>query len=140
MDWNEMLQWLANRGSIAAIIGTLAAFSLCFFLPVAALGLLFFKGWKNLKKKELDSQSWLSATGKIIKSRVEVLGGEYTSVSPKIIYEYRVGANEYTGNQIQVFGIDGNESAYDLVDRYPEGLEVTVYYNPDDPAESTLER
>lgn len=140
MDWNELLLWLFGGGTVLSIIAALLISSLCTLLPIAAVGFLLYKGWKNRKQKELDSQTWISTTGEIIKSRVEVSGGEYTSVSPKIVYKYRVGENEYTCDEISFSVLGRNESAYETVDRYPEGMSVTVYYNPDNPNEATLER
>ncbi len=90
------------------------------------------------------SQGWVSTRGRVIKSRVEVSGGEMTSVSPRVIYEYMVGAIEYQGDQIRAgekfWAARTSRDAYDTIDRYPEGMAVTVYYNPANPTESALER
>ncbi len=92
-----------------------------------------------------SSQSWPSTTGTIVKSRVEVRGGSTTtSVDAKIVYEYEVGGRQYQGEQIRVDDrhrvIQVGGQAYEMIDRYPMGASVTVYYNPDDPAEAGLER
>ncbi len=92
-----------------------------------------------------SSQSWPSTTGTVIKSRVEVRGGSNTThVDPKIVYEYQVSGQQYQADQIRVDArhrvFQVSPDAYAVVDRYPVGTSVTVYYNPDNPAEAGLER
>lgn len=82
--------------------------------------------------------------GTIIKSRVEVSGGENTTVSPKVIYTYEVRGKLYQCDQIRAgdkfWSVSSSQSAYQTIDQYPEGLDVTVYYNPNNPEEAALER
>ena len=90
------------------------------------------------------SQDWLSTTGQVIKSRVEVRGGDHASVDPHLVYEYAISGQMYRGEQIRAgdkYGtVRTSKSAYTLIDRYPLDTRVTVYYNPANPAESALER
>lgn len=75
---------------------------------------------------------------------MEVSGGDYTSVNPHIVYKYQVNGYEYQSDQIRagdvIMSYSGGGSAYDLVDKYPVGLEVTIYYDPSNPSMSCLIR
>jgi len=55
-----------------------------------------------------------------------------------------VYGKEYTSSQIKAgdihMSVYGSRKAYDTVDRYPVGAEVTVYYDPENPEQSALER
>ena len=114
------------------------------------LGIFGGIGWfLNKKSKEAKSlreaaRNWATTTGKIITSRVEVSGGEYTSVRPFVVYQYNVYSQDYSNSQIKAGDVHmssyNSRAAYDKVDKYPVGSEVTVYYNPEDPQQSALER
>jgi hypothetical protein len=108
------------------------------------IGWLLYRGWKKSKAVQQASQSWPSTAGIIVKSRVEVTGGETASVNPRIVYDYVVGGQNYQNDQIRagddVFTMRAGGTAYDIVDRYPVGMAVIVFYNPANPAESALER
>jgi hypothetical protein len=61
--------------------------------------------------------------------------------SPDVIYEYSVNNEPYTGSRIK--SIDGSTSSYSSVQKtlqkYAEGKEIDVYYNPETPEISMLE-
>jgi hypothetical protein len=82
--------------------------------------------------------------GKVVLSRVEVSGGEHTTVSPHVEYDYEVGGVRYRGDRIRAgdryASRSGSKLAYAAIDRYPVGSDVTVYYNPGNPSESAVER
>jgi hypothetical protein len=116
-------------------------------LPLGLMAAAFWYGY-NRKKKRTDilkaSQQWLATTGKVLKSRIEVDGGEYTSTRAYVLYEYEVRGQMYQSSQIRpgdrflLFHADRN--TYDIVEQYPVGATVTVYYDPANPSESALER
>jgi hypothetical protein len=59
---------------------------------------------------------------------------------PRVEYEYRVGKKKYRGRRID---LGEKTSGYELeaiLDRYPVGATVTVYYDPADPHTAVLER
>ena len=117
---------------------------------VPTLGIFGGLGWfLNKRSKEgkamLDAaQSWPSTPGEVIKSRVQVSGGDHTTVSPYILYNYQVGGMDISGTQIragdQFYESHSTQQSYDLIDKYPVGAQVTVYYNPKDPTQAALER
>ncbi|MCI0394413.1 MAG: DUF3592 domain-containing protein [Chloroflexi bacterium] len=147
MDPNELIPWITGGGVIITII-SVAVGTLCTLVsvlgPIAAIFWFIRHQGQKASTIRQASQSWLSTTGVIVKSRVEVSGGDHASVSPHVVYEYSVGGQTYQGKQIRAgdsyFNITNSRQAYDTVDRYPAGNQVIVYYNPANPAEAALER
>lgn len=85
-------------------------------------------------------QNWPSTMGIIVHSEAKYeTDGAY--VTPIIVYEYQVDGILYQADLIspqELFqsvtarSISSHQDAYDLVQAYPEGNRVTVYYNPND--------
>jgi hypothetical protein len=127
--------------TILATIGGL----LCTIVPFVLIGWYI---WKQYKKRDAVVASarstWQSTTGRVVKSRVEVSGGETTTVSPKVVYAYDVNGRAYQSDQLRagdaIMRVTSGNDAYATVDRYPEGAIVTVFYNPLNPQEAALER
>jgi len=144
MDLNELLLLLFGGGTIIAVIGSIVLSILCTVVPLAAVGWFLYSRWKKGSDLRLASQNWVPTTGTVIKSRVEVSGGDTTTVSPRVVYEYRVGAVDYQNDQIRAgdrhWAARTSQEAYDTIDRYPVGKEVTVYYDPRNHGQSALER
>lgn len=73
-------------------------------------------------------------------------GGQHDSGNwPLVVYEYEVNGIKYISNRVRVQDKSGPTMggalyANPLLKRYPKGATVTVYYNPQDPKESALER
>ena len=64
---------------------------------------------------------------------------------PMVVYEYEVDGTKYISNRVRVQDASGPTMggplyANPLLKRYPKGAAVTVYYNPENPRESALER
>lgn len=146
MDPQELLPWLFGGGviTIIGIIVITIISLLCTILPFVLIFGYIAKRSRQAKAVRTASQSWHMTTGKVIKSRVEVSGGDNASVSPRVIYEYDVYGRTYQGQQIRAgdnfMRISSSGSAYDTIDRYPVGAAVTVYYDPNNPQDSALER
>lgn len=144
MDWNEIVLWLFGGGIASTIIFSIIVSIICVVIPFTGIGWFVYSRWKKSDQMRTASQGWVSTKGTVIKSRVEVSGGEMTTTSPRVIYTYMVGALEYEGDQIQAgeefWSARTGRKAYDTIDRYPEGATITVYYNPANPSESALER
>ena len=148
MDWQNLSPVL-----ITVCIGG-GIFLLAMFIIAATvlpmLGIFGGIGWfLNKKSKEAKilrnaARNWASTTGKITKSRVEVTGGERATISPHIVFEYNVYGRDYSGSQIKAGDVHWasytSRAAYDVVDKYPVGSEVTVFYDPENPEQSALER
>jgi len=85
------------------------------------------------------SQRWVATTGHVLTSKTVV---DTRLRKPIIEYIYRVNDVSYTGNRL-MFDIDGLyiwREAEALIDRYAPRKPVTVYYDPDNPQQSTLEQ
>jgi hypothetical protein len=57
-------------------------------------------------------------------------------------YTYEVDGQSFTGrgHRVDIYSSGDRRHAQDVVDRYRNGRQVRVYYDPDDPARSVLER
>ncbi len=121
----------------------------CFFSLFALIGAGLLAGYYWGRKKAQASLSWPHTQGKVLESYVrqdtrEDFEDNTTTVVyfPEVRYGYTVNGEEYVGRQISFGGVPGGTRpslAQKVVDRYPEGAEVTVYYNPDKPSEAVLE-
>jgi hypothetical protein len=147
MDPNDLFPWLIGGGTFLTIAATVLSICCSIALPLGIFGGLGYYIYKNSQKAKAvqqAAQSWLTTRGQVVLSRVEVSGGDTTSVTPRVVYQYQVGAQTYQSETIragsQFFSVTSGRGAYDTVDRYPVGATVTVYYNPANPAESALER
>jgi len=146
-NFPEWFPWLFGGGTALTILFTVVII-VCSTLPFAlifgGIGYWIYKRSKQAGEVRASSQSWLQTTGNVITSRVEVSGGDHTSVSPRVIYQYTVGAQTYQGDQIRagdhLFRVTASGDAYNTVDRYPVGAQVVVFYNPANPAQACLER
>lgn len=147
MDPTELFPWLFG-GSMAItaviVIASVCLSIICTVVPIGAVIWFIMKRSKQSQAMQQASLGWRSTSGRVVKSRVEVSGGEHTSVSPYVLYEYEVNGRAYQGTQIRAgdkFMRSGSSrDAYETIDRYPEGRQVTVYYDPANPAEAALER
>ncbi|MBN1452162.1 MAG: DUF3592 domain-containing protein [Anaerolineales bacterium] len=148
MDWQNfspVLITVCVGGGIFLLVVLIIAATV---LPM--LGIFGGIGWfLNKKSKEAKTlreaaRNWASTIGKVVTSRVEVSGGDHTSVSPHIVFQYSVYGRGYSGSQIKAGDVHlssySSRVAYDTVDKYPVGAEVTVYYDPENPQLSALER
>jgi hypothetical protein len=144
MDITELFPWLFGGGTLLLTLVIVVCSTLPFILIFGGLGWYFYRRYKQAQGMQQASQSWVATTGVVVQSRVEVSGGDTTTVSPRVIYQYQVGAQTYQSDQIKAgdrfLRVNVSGDAYNIVDRYPIGVNVTVYYNPANPTESALER
>jgi Protein of unknown function (DUF3592) len=118
---------------IETTIGVLAGIA---FLAAAAAIFVWDVG--KLRQAH-DSQAWPQATGIVTRSFVDDRRSEQR---PHVEYTYSVAGNLYTSGQISfdIFDKPGGEGRIEtIMARYPTGLSVTVYYDPDAPATAILE-
>lgn len=87
------------------------------------------------------TRSWAPTTGQVVSSRIVLTSsGEGTSESPEVIYSYRIMGQEYQSSRIQVGGMISGTGARKVVNRYPIGSTVQLFYDPNKPNDSVLER
>ena len=101
--------------------------------------------WSYLSyKKGQESESWATTTtGKVTKSYITDPVRKGTGTVPIVHYEYTLQGKTYKSDRI-FWGNTHNrctiEASQKIVDKYKEGANVTVYYNPKNVRESVLER
>ncbi len=82
------------------------------------------------------SLTWPKTPGRILTSQVK--RGVKGSARADITYSYSVAGQSHTGSRVNFsFGSNLNESSR-LVNANPANSDVTVFYNPADPAEAVL--
>jgi hypothetical protein len=109
-------------------------------LVLVGAWLLYFGGGNLLRASQ--SKTWSTTQGEIqsssMESRSTRRGNNYRA---KTVYNYTVNEKTLRGYRI-IFGYYGSSNrsyAQDVVNRYPQGKSVTVYYNPQDPNVCVLE-
>jgi hypothetical protein len=89
------------------------------------------------------SRTWPTAPGVVTASKVAAVPRTRFTLpyQARVGYRYKVGDRYYvaTGVSHDVAGFGTRSAAQRVVDRYPEGATVTVYYHPDDPTQAVLE-
>lgn len=119
-----------------------------FSLVFAVIGLFLVINYLRHRSKHQASETWVPVEGKVIKSSVredystDSDGDSVTTYYPEVEYVYSFLGKEYQGKQI-AFGpkIGGSRSrAEKTIAKYSSGDTVTVYYDPNKPEESVLER
>lgn len=127
----------------------LVIFSFVFLL----FGIMLFSVVDSTVNKGRESENWHETTGIITSSKLEIeenteydpetdYTDTYYTYKPKIEYRYSADGVNYSGNRIsfEIVSVTDYEWAQSKVDLYYEGKNVTVYYNPDNPSESVLEK
>lgn len=103
--------------------------------------------------KSGTSKAWPTIHGKVLRSRVHISrsrssstnrnSGLSVSYRPDIEFVYKIDGIEYHSKRPYYGSNIGSSFKYkrskDLVDKYPVGKEVKVYYNPGNPKEAILE-
>lgn len=108
------------------------------FCGVNALRLIYdhLKLWQNAAR----SKSWATTMGQIIKSTLLKTGAR-NSWRPDVAYRYRANGVEHIGHRIAFDYFDYSlREAQAKVERYSINASVPVYYDPEQPQESTLEQ
>ena len=102
----------------------------------------------------LKTSNWPTASGNIIRTSIEFekgtkkpgsdAPGTWDSYYPKIEYQYSVSGNEYRSSKVEAI-FSGKAScntewqAKKIIEKYPEGRNVLVFYDPKDPSRACLE-
>ena len=92
--------------------------------------------------KSRDSENWNITTGIITKSKVFEPYRKGNPSAPIVHYEYSLNGETYKSDRIfwgNVHTSGTLDAAQKVVDKYKEGIKVTVYYNQSNERESVLE-
>jgi hypothetical protein len=114
--------------------------SVLFFLGAIAVGAAIWNSYRN----SLESPTWPSANGEVLESRIVGVGGGRgeSGVRADIRYLYQVDGVQYRGSRVTYQRRRGDlaeEYAQAVMERYPVGGPVRVYYRPNHPNTSVLE-
>lgn len=115
-------------------------------IPIGITVLMVLK-YREVRRARL----WSSTDGKVLVSTVvarrrspgdPAYNNTHTEIShePRVEYEYHVAGKTYRGHKVD---LGEKTSSYDLekiLDRYPVGAAVTVYYDAADPTRAVLDR
>jgi hypothetical protein len=105
----------------------------------AIIGVALFGYGLYLRSTLRSCQRWPQTTGTVTQAGLDTDDGIRLSV----IYAYTVNGAGYSSSRIQ-FGTPTTyirrSSADAAVSQYPVGSQVTVYYDPENPAEAVLDR
>ena len=133
-------QFMGNMGVLTVV---------CVAVPFLIVALILAAVVIRAGRKARVSQVWPSAMGQVLAAHLEARssrnaqGSTTTAYFPVVVYQYSVGGQTYQSDRMR-FGMDVGEGLTRLgqrvVDRYPPGSQVEVFYNPDDPTEAVLER
>ncbi len=110
------------------------------FIIIGALILYF--GFRNLERA-MESPSWPTAQGRITQSSVgshrNDEGGR--TYHAEVLYKFKVNGTIFSSNRVAFgdYGSGDPSNAQSIVNRYPEGKNLTVYYMEDHPDISVLE-
>ena len=113
---------------------------------VAVVLLVRYASRRSQQAQEIReaSQEWPSTSGVVVESHLDAYTGDVTRVRPKVTYTYTVAGQQFQGKQIRagdkVVHPMSRRQGNEILDRYPKGTAVTVFYDPANPAESALER
>ncbi len=99
------------------------------------------------RRRRHMAASWPSTPGTVLMSTIQLRrAGTNRHEVPMVVYSYTVGEQMYQSNRIRV-GDDPRvaqagslSSAAHVVQRYPVGAMVQVFFDPADPSASALER
>ena len=112
---------------------------------VGGLGLYLYRRSRMRAAARQAAQTWSGTTGVVVASTIHVKRiSRSRSEIPVVVYQYQVDGKPYVGKVIkagdQFFSVRLYGAAQETIARYPVGAQVTVHYNPANPAESALER
>lgn len=133
---------MVDTGNIGGLIVALVTIPF-----ILVLGLLLVSNLRSARKGSVSAQ-WPIAPGRIVSSQVtshrslDSDGTHTTIYSPEVVYQYVVGAQQLTSDNVSFSGVAGtswSSGAEATVARYVPGTTVQVFYNPVNPAEAVLE-
>jgi hypothetical protein len=106
-----------------------------------------FLSYQHTKQKLTDSQFWQEGEARILAAEVERIvrrdeDSRTVTFLPRLSYTYAVEGQEFPGEQIGFgkFEFSAAKRANAILENYPVGENIKVFFNPLDPQEAVLER
>ncbi|MCA8985998.1 MAG: DUF3592 domain-containing protein [Planctomycetaceae bacterium] len=133
---------LWNRRAGNTGCGMMIALPMGLLFACVGGGLLYFWAIPEIRQAKA-SVAWPHVTGEVKSSEViSKRDSEHgTSYQAEILYSYSIEGEEFENNRV-AYGANWSSNkpsgARKTVKQFPVGKEVEVYYNPDDPYDSTL--
>jgi hypothetical protein len=121
-----------------------------FVLVFLVVGILLIVGNVRARKRAGESQTWPSTTGRILLSEVRTSQTrdddgnlQAPSFYPYVEYDYILNGQAYKSHKLS-FGshemFNNQAAAVAKLAPYTVGADVTLFYNPQNPGDSVLER
>ena len=112
---------------------------------LVGFGIFFYRRYQQGNAARASAQSWPSTAGIVLTSSVQVRRSNRSrSEYPVVVYQYGVNGKSYQGQRVKAsdkfISVRISGEAQTTVARYPAGSRVTVYYDPNNPSESALEK
>jgi hypothetical protein len=121
-----------------------------FFSIAFGVGAILYSGFNIVRA--LLSTRWPSVSGKIAMTRLVYHAGDDTGDRSYVAYSYEVNGQPYRNDRVRFGPINAPRSivpgvdpapnnpvaAAALAERWPDGSQVRVFYNPSRPADSVL--
>ena len=129
---------------------TIISYTLLFFVTILFLLTIYFLTIQGNNEVNLakSSEHWPAVDGEIVESELESFyvrrrrGSGYV-YNANITYIYSIGQQMYEGYAISIgepkVSTRRQEGAQSVLNKYPVGKEVKVYFNPTDPQTAVLE-
>lgn len=144
----DTLTWLLTGSSVAFTILTMACTGILTTAIIGGVGYWIYNNNKKRLAYREAAQNWTSTTGTILMSSVErrKSGGRNSGYHDYavIVYQFQVNGQTYQSQTVkageQFLNINVSGQAQATVNKYLIGKQVTVYYDPNDPAQCALER
>ena len=120
-------QWI----TIAVFVG------FTFLFDAILLGIIVYT-----QRKVAQARDWPSTMGTVMASAIiwRRSSNKGSVAYPSVQYAYQVMGRPYQGTKIMPGPDAGGSGAHKIVERYPAGKQVQVYYDPNDPSTALLER
>lgn len=107
------------------------------------IGILLMRAGFSEMRTARASAGWPQTPGKVFKSSIDWSSDSDSSTGwrAQVAYTYSVGGTEMKGNRVSLgdYGSSNSSHAQGIVNRYPVGRDITVYYDPRNPATCLLE-
>lgn len=122
--------WLPLAASLAVLVG---------------VGVHFGRRARRAAAMQRAAAAWAQTAGTVLSTTIQVRRvGQSRSETPVVIYSYQVDGRPYQSYRVRAGDETGRirviGDASRTLERYPVGSNVTVYYDPADPANAALER
>ena len=106
-------------------------------LNAVFLAIIFF-----MRRKMAAVSQWPSTMGTVNASYLERRSSSEGGSTnyPVVQYSYQIGGQAYQSTKLAPGPEVGGTGAGKVVARYPEGAQVMVFYNPQNPSDTVLER